>query len=158
MKDSVERIRNAGKSDLLADLAKRNGMDSPSPDDVEGKGVVRCDKDYLALDEHVEMIRVRNGVCNNEAFEEWDMGEYVQLRELIVGDECFQFVKDLRIVGLNALEKMEIGKQCFSKANGCVFEMRDCAKLESVRIGDGSFVGVVSVVFESECFAKGVIG
>ena len=158
MKDSVERIRNAGKSDLLADLAKRNRMDSPSPDDKEGKGVVRCDKDFLALDEDVEVIKVRNGVCNNEAFDEWSMEEYVRLRELIVGDECFQFVKDLRIVGLNALEKVEIGKECFCKASGGVFEMRDCEKLESVKIGDGSFVGVMSVVFESECFVDRVIG
>ena len=27
--------------------------------------------------------------------------------------------------------------------------MRDCEKLKSVKIGDGSFVGVMSVVFES---------
>ena len=118
---------------------------------------MRCNNDFLALDENVEVIKVRNGVCNNEAFEEWEMDEYVRLRELIVGDECFQFVKDLRIVGLNALEKVEIGKQCFCKASGGVFEMRDCAKLESVKIGDDSFVGVVSVVFESECFVEGVM-
>ena len=158
MKDSVERIRNAGRSDLLADLAKRNVIDSPSPDDVVGKGVVRCNNDFLALDEDVEVIRVRNGVCNNEAFDEWSMEEYVRLRELIVGDECFQFVKDLRIVGLNALEKVDVGKECFCKASGGVFEMRDCEKLESVKIGDGSFVGVMSVVFESECFVERVIG
>ena len=35
--------------------------------------------------------------------------------------------------------------------------MRDCEKLESVKIGDGSFVGVVSVVFESECFDEVVM-
>ena len=157
MKDSVERIRNAGRSDLLADLAKRNVIDSPSPDDVVGKGVVRCNNDFLALDEDVEVIRVRNGVCNNEAFDEWSMEEYVRLRELIVGDECFQFVKDLRIVGLNALEKVDVGKECFCKASGGVFEMRDCEKLESVKIGDGSFVGVMSVVFESECCVEVVI-
>ena len=157
MKDSVERIRNAGNSELLVRLAEKGGIVSPSPDDVVGKGVVRCNNDFLALDEKVEGIKVRNGVCNNEAFEEWEVDEYVRLRELIVGDECFQFVKDLRIVGLNALEKVEIGKQCFCKASGGVFEMRDCAKLESVKIGDDSFVGVVSVVFESECFVEGVM-
>ena len=151
MKDSVERIRNAGNSELLVRLAEKGGIVSPSPDDKEGKGVVRCNNDFLALDENVEVIKVRNGVCNNEAFEEWEMNEYVRLRELIVGDECFQYVKDLRIVGLNALEKVEIGKQCFCKASGGVFEMRDCERLKSVKIGDGSFVDVVSVAFESEC-------
>ena len=176
----MERIRNAGNSDLLVSLVKRVGegrsvpVDNPSevnmvPDTViggkpliepvstVGRVIVKNDDDFLLLGENVEVIEVKNGVCNDEDFEEWEMNEYVRLRELIVGDECFQFVKELRIVGLNALEKVEIGRQCFCKASGGVFEMRDCEKVKSVRIGDGSFVGVVSVVFESECFVEGVM-
>ena len=166
----MERIRNEGNSDLLVSLVKRVGkgrsvpMNNPSevnvvPDTVIGGKpvIVKNDDDFLLLDENVEVIEVKKGVCNDEVFEEWGIDEYVRLRELIVGDECFQFVKDLRIVGLNALEKVEIGKQCFYKASGGVFEMRDCEKVKSVKIWDGSFVGVVSVVFESECFDEVVI-
>ena len=170
----MERIRNAGNSDLLVSLVKRVGegrsvtVDNPSEVNVDpatviepvntvGRVIVKNDDDFLLLDESVEGIEVKNGVCNDEDFEEWEMNEYVRLRELIVGDECFQFVKDLRIVGLNALEKVEIGRQCFCKASGGVFEMRDCEKLKSVKIGDNSFVGVVSVVFESECFDEVVM-
>ena len=176
----MERIRNAGKSSLIADLVDRVGegrsvpMSNPSevnmvPDTVigfasvtepvntAGRVIVKNDDDFLLLDESVELIEVKKGVCNDEVFEEWGMNEYVRLRELIVGDECFQFVKDLRIVGLNALENVEIGKQCFCKASGGVFEMRNCERLKSVRIGDGSFVGVMSVVFESECFDEVLI-
>ena len=171
----MERIRSAGKSSLIAELADRVGegrsvtVDNPSevnmvPDTViggkpvskpvntPGRVIIKNDDDFVLLDEDVEGIEVKNGMCNNEAFDEWSMDEYVRLRELIVGDECFQFVKDLKIVGLNALEKVEIGKQCFCEASGGVFEMRDCEKLKSMKIGDGSFVGVVNVVFESECF------
>ena len=173
----MERIRSAGKSSLIADLADRVGegrgvtVNTPAevnmvPDTVigfasviepvntAGRVIMKNDDDFVLLDEDVEVIEVKKGVCNDEAFEEWNMNEYVRLRELIVGDECFQFVKDLKIVGLNALEKVEIGKQCFCNASGGVFEMRNCEKLNSVRIGDGSFVGVVSVVFESECFVE----
>ena len=176
----MERIRSAGNSDLLVSLVKRVGegrsvpVDNPSevnmvpdtvigfasatkPGNTTGRVIVKNDDDFLLLDESVEVIEVKKGVCNDEDFEEWEMAEYVRLRELIVGDECFQFVKDLKIVGLNALEKVEIGKQCFCKASGGVFEMRNCEKLESVKIGDGSFVGVVSVVFESECFDEVMI-
>lgn len=158
----MERVRSAGKSSMIAELADRVGegrsaaVDNPSEVNVApataigfASVIVKCNKDFLSLDEDVEGIEVKNGMCNNEAFDEWSMDEYVRLRELIVGDECFQFVKDLKIVGLNALEKVEIGKECFCKASGGVFEMRDCEKLRSVRIGDGSFVGVMSVVFES---------
>ena len=176
----MERIRSAGKSSLIADLADRVGegrsvpMNNPSeanvvpytviegkpetkPENTVGRVIVKCNMDFLSLDEDVEVIEVKNGMCNNEAFDEWGMEEYARLRELIVGDECFQFVKDLKIVGLNALEKVEIGKQCFCKASGGAFEMRDCAKLKSVKIGDGSFVSVMSVVFESECFDEVLI-
>ena len=168
----MERIRNAGNSDLLVSLVKRVGegrnvpVNNPSgvnvvpntvigfasviePVNTVGRVIVKNDDDFLLLDENVELIEVKKGVCNDEDFEEWEMEDYVRLRELIVCDECFQFVKDLRIVGLNALEKVEIGKECFCKASGGVFEMRDCEKLKSVKIGDGSFVGVASVVFES---------
>ena len=176
----MERIRNAGNSDLLVSLVKRVGegrsvtVDNPSevnmvpdtviggkpetkPENTAGRVIVKCNKDFLSLDENVEVIEVKNGMCSNEAFDEWSMEEYARLRELIVCDECFQFVKDLRIVGLNALEKVEIGKECFCKTSGGVFEMRDCAKLKNVKIGDGSFVSVVSVVFESECFDQVVM-
>ena len=176
----MERIRNVGNSDLLVSLVKRMGegrsvtVDNSSevnmvPDTVigfasviepvntVGRVIVKKDDDFVLLDEDVEGIEVKNGMCNNEAFDEWSMDEYVRLRELIVGDECFQFVKDLKIVGLNALEKVDIGKQCFCKTSGGVFKMRDCEKLKSVKIGDGSFVGVVSVVFESECFDEVVM-
>ena len=176
----MERIRSAGNSDLLVSLVKRVGegrsvpMNNPSevnmvPDTVigfaymsepvstVGRVIVKNDDDFVLLDENVEVIEVKKGVCNNEAFDEWSMDEYVRLRELIVGDECFQFVKDLKIVGLNSLEKVEIGKQCFCKASGGVFEMRDCERLKSVKIGDGSLVGVMSVVFESECFDEVMI-
>ena len=174
----MERIRSAGNSDLLVSLVKRVGegrsvlMSNPSevnmvPDtviegkpateNIAGRVIVKCNKDFLSLDENVEVIEVKNGMCSNEAFDEWSMEEYARLRELIVGDECFQFVKDLMIVGLNALEKVEIGKQCFCKASGGVFEMRNCEKVKSVIIGDGSFVGVMSVVFESECCVEVVM-
>ena len=176
----MERIRNAGNSDLLVSLVKRVGegrsvtVNTPAevnmvPDTViggkpviepvstVGRVTVKNDDDFVLLDESVEVIEVKKGVCNDEDFEEWEMNEYVRLRELIVGDECFQFVKDLRIVGLNALEKVEIGRQCFCNASGGVFEMRNCEKLESVKIGDGSFVSVVSVVFESKCFDEVVM-
>ena len=176
----MERIRNAGNSDLLVSLVKRVGegrnvpVNNPSgvnvvpntvigfasvikPVNTVGRVIVKNDDDFLLLDESVELIEVKKGVCNDEDFEEWEMNEYVRLRELIVGDECFQFVKDLKIVGLNALEKVEIGKECFCNASGGVFEMRNCEKVKSVKIGDGSFVSVVSVVFESKCFDEVVM-
>ena len=45
------------------------------------------DDDFVLLDESMEVIEVKNGMCNDEDFDEWEMDEYVRLRELIVGDK-----------------------------------------------------------------------
>ena len=100
----MERIRSAGKSSLIADLADRVGegrsvaMDNPSevnvapatviePVNTVGRVIVKNDDDFLLLDENVEVIEVKKGVCNDEDFDEWNMEDYVRLKELIVGDE-----------------------------------------------------------------------
>ena len=143
----VKPVRPEG---VIVDPVRPEGV-IVDPVRQEGLIVLKCDNDFVTLDENVTCILVNKGICTSEDFDEWEINEYVQLRELIVGDECFQYVKDLKIVGLNELKKVEIGKQCFCKTNGGEFVLKDCEKLESVKIGDGSFVGVMNVVLESEC-------
>ena len=173
----MERLRITGKSRYLDELAERAGfalgtstcssaqviwssdmfMEVQPVDRLNFLNVVimKCDDDYYSLDRNVKVIITMKGVCNEAAFDAWNICQYVQLKELIVGDECFQYVKDLKIVGLNELEKMQIGKESFCKTRGGAFELKDCEALESVQIGDGSFTGVMSVVFESECCTGG---
>ena len=80
----MERIRNEGNSDLLVSLVKRVGkgrsvpMNNPSevnvvpgtviggkpliePVNTVGRVIVKCNKDFLSLEEDVEVIEVRNG-------------------------------------------------------------------------------------------------
>ena len=61
------------------------------------------------------------------------------LRELIVGKGCLKYVKGLKLMGMNALEKVEIGDGCFSKAEGKL-EVTDCKKMKSLNIGSYSCV------------------
>ena len=148
MKESVERIRNTGKASLLNELVDKMGPVIPVIN--VNKVVIECDDDYVLLDKNVEVIEVGNGVCCNSHFTQLGLSEFVKLRELVVGDECFHYVNDLRLIGLNMLIRVEIGKHCFYQTNEGEFVLKDCEKLETVKIGDGSFVGVVNVVFESE--------
>ena len=118
----MERIRSAGKTSVIAKLADRvrEGrsvtVDNPSevnvvpytviePVNTVGRVIVKNDDDFVLLDEDVEVIEVievKNGVCNNEAFEDWEMGEYVRLRELIVGGVFdLNFLNE--ISGINAV-------------------------------------------------------
>lgn len=87
-----------------------------------------------------EGIVVKDGVGNDEVVASWDMGLYKSLRELIIGDGCFAFMAGLKLEGMDALEKVEIGGECFSMAEGTM-EVVDCVKLGHLKIGSDSCVG-----------------
>lgn len=126
--------------------------------------------DFFLTYETSEGIVVKDGVGNDEVVASWDMGLYKSLRELIIGDGCFAYMAGLKLEGMAVLEKVEIGRECFSMAEGtmevvnchklkclkigsdsCVgwseFVMRDCA-VEEIEIGDGCFVNCEKIVLE----------
>ena len=123
---------------------------STKPETVSKLVVVKTDDDINLINNETEEITMKNGICNDESVVEWSFCKYWQLREVVIGNECFPFVKDLIVEKMHHLEKLEIGQNCFCKVSGGAFVIRDCEELRSVIINGGSFVGVTSVVFESE--------
>ena len=77
---------------------------------------------------------------------EWtclDLSSFVCLRELKVGDDCFNEVVEVKLIGLKKLERVVIGKKCFavergSDPDGC-FYLKDCERLRELKIGPYSF-------------------
>ena len=96
--------------------------------------------DFFLTYETTEGIVVKDGVGNDEVVASWDMGLYKSLRELIVGDGCFAYMAGLKLEGMAELEKVEIGSECFSMAEGKM-EVVNCAKLKCLKIGSDSCVG-----------------
>ena len=66
-----------------------------------------------------------------------------------MGDNCFMKTKELRLIGLHALERVVIGKHSFTKCtynpvkDGITpnrhFYLKDCEKLKVLKIGCYSF-------------------
>ena len=66
-----------------------------------------------------------------------------------MGDYCFKETEELRLIGLNGLERVVIGKDCFAKypydanKDGMDpkrhFYLKNCEKLRELKIGCGSF-------------------
>ena len=96
--------------------------------------------DFFLTYETSEGIVVKDGVGNDEVVASWDMGLYKSLRELIIGDGCFAYMAGLKLEGMDTLEKVEIGGECFSMAEGTM-EVVDCVKLKCLKIGSDSCVG-----------------
>ena len=191
MKDAAERIVNAGISWILLEMAKRIG--NVVKEEESGSGVVsenvvamtrigeefdevglksnehtlivKKDEDLVGLDAGNEVIRVMNGVCNDPDIEEWSLNDCSsRLRELVLGDDCLQFVSELKLVGFGCLEKVEIGMRCCCESDGGSLEVSGCKRLRSVKVGDGSCVewsgfvmkncGVEEVSIGDGCFVS----
>ena len=106
------------------------------------KAVISCQRDWDCVDKRmVESIEVSDGCCNEEGLKELDLSGFVNLRELMVGDECFENVKKVNICGLKELEKMIVGSKSFTKEkdvwlyekDGC-FNLKNCPKLKELRV------------------------
>ena len=98
--------------------------------------------DYLSST--VTQIIVNTGVSDIK-LTELDLSRFHQLKVLEIGDYCFYYVKEVKLIELNKLESVEIGNNCFEikKRSGkdpdYSFCLKDCPKLKSLRIGHHSF-------------------
>ena len=100
----------------------------------------------VLLHNHVEELRVSDGYCNEEGLKELDLHLFVNLRELKVGNECFENVNEVKLIGLIKLESVVIGENSFTKnKNGYGddpnrhFYLKNCPKLRSLKMGRYSF-------------------
>ena len=106
------------------------------------KAVISCKRDWDCIDKRVGVIEVSNGCCNEEGLKELDLSGFVNLRELKVGDECFMYVNEVKLIGLRELESVCIGSKSFRRDNdskGGSFYLKNCPKLKSLKIGRYSF-------------------
>ena len=189
----MDRIVKNGNSSTLYELAKRVGNAAASKATTESMNVVamtmlnhplgeKAQKtrvvieksgDLVEGDDSTEGIEVKSGACNEPSVVKWRLDAYSGLKELVVGDDCLQYVSELVLSGFARLERVEIGMRCFSSSSdgemevsgcgalkrvvvsdGCCerwssFVMRNCDSLQEVVIGDGCFVRCENTVFES---------
>ena len=90
-------------------------------------------------------IIIDNGVSQSD-FTELDLSRFLQLKLLSVGDHCFSYVNEVKVIGLNELESVEIGMNSFTQHKNDYgndpnrhFYVKNCPKLKSLRIGRFSF-------------------
>ena len=203
MKDAVERITNKGNSSLLLQLAEKVGSVAVAPATLsenvvamtrintpEEKAPVRVtpqrevtgltqridkDDDFYIKNQSTEVILMKANVCNDPDINRWNLNMFPSLRVVVVGDNCLECLKELKLDGLKCLEKVEIGARCCWRACGCCLEvsgceklrsveigggscvnwngfvMKDCESVEEVSVGDGCFMSCENIVFDSEC-------
>ena len=127
------KVQNAGKMKEEMDVRKKPVTIS-SVYDLEN------------VDVGVGVLVVASGCCNDSGLRVLDFSRFRNLREVRVGNECFNDVKEVKLNGLKQLERVEIGKQCFYEYNNWAyhgqdghFYLKNCERLRELKIGRWSF-------------------
>ena len=90
-------------------------------------------------------IIIDNGVSQSD-FSELDLSRFSQLKSFTVGEHCFSYVEEVKMIGVSELESVEIGMNSFTQhKNGGGndpnrhFYLKNCPKLKSLKMGRYSF-------------------
>ena len=108
------------------------------------KGIVLNAEDLENLPVHVKSINVEK--CEDYRKEVLDLSRFGELVELKIGEACFMYVNELKLIGLSELESVEIGMNSFTKNKNSWgndpnrhFYLKNCPKLKSLKMGRYSF-------------------
>ena len=102
-------------------------------------------------------IIIDNGVSKSD-FSELDLSRFLQMKSLSVGDHCFSYVNEVKMIGLSELESVEIGMNSFTKFKNTWqitsdpnrhFYVKNCPKLKSLKMGRYSFSDYTVIEIEN---------
>ena len=103
----------------------------------------------------MEVMIVDNNACNDKCFTALDLSLFSNLKVFEVGDYSFSFVDEVKLIGLNQLERVVIGENSFTKEKNSRgydpnrhFYLKDCDNLRELRIGVSSFINYASCTIE----------
>ena len=117
-------------------------------DDNQIEKRVVLNEENLLLHSHIEELIVESNSCNGPEWTALDLGFIPSLQLLQVGDYCFANVDEVKLIGLNHLERVVIGKKSFTKEKydspssinpNRHFYLKDCESLRELKIGRYSF-------------------
>ena len=102
--------------------------------------------DLNALSSTVTEIIVENRCCRDPSFTVLDLTRFTSVRRIVIGDEAFMYVNEVKLIGMNELESVEIGENSFTQHKNSWgndpnrhFYLKNCPKLKSLKMGRYSF-------------------
>ncbi|KAM7454400.1 hypothetical protein BLSTO_04843 [Blastocystis sp. subtype 1] len=104
--------------------------------------------ELMRMNRNAEVLIVDNNACNDESFTELDLSSFTSLRVFEVGYYSFAYVNEVKLIGLNQLESVVIGMNCFTKCKYlCLwsinpdrhFYLKNCERIRELKMGSCSF-------------------
>ena len=99
---------------------------------------------WNTLDSGITELIVVSNSLNDPSLTVLDFTRFKRLKRIVVGKACFMYVDEVKLIGLNELESVEIGENSFTKNNygndpNRHFYLKNCPKLKSLKMGRYSF-------------------
>ena len=113
--------------------------------DGHGKTSVALRKGNELLHNHIEELTVCDNACNGEEWKVLDLSWMPSLKLLDVGERCFKYVNEVKLIGLTELKRVAIGDGSFGRRDAMGFKdnrrfcLKNCPSLKSLRFCDYSF-------------------
>ena len=108
-----------------------------------------------ALNSAVTELTVSHNSFNTAA-SELRLSRYKRLKRIVIGNECFMYVNEVKLVGLSELESVEIGMNSFTQHKNWYgndpnrhFYLKNCPKLKSLKMGRYSFSDYTVIEIEN---------
>ena len=91
----------------------------------------------------VEELTISSNEYSDASVSEFKLSWLVQLKRIVIGDDCFGKVRVFDLYGLCELESVVVGLRSFrisdaERSDGS-YRIVNCPKLKSIQIGDESF-------------------
>ena len=94
----------------------------------------------------MEVMIVDNNACNDKCFTALVLSLFSNLKVFEVGDYSFAFVEEVKLIGLSHLERVVIGKNCFTKEKNDWgndpnrhFYLKNCKRVRELKMSRYSF-------------------
>ena len=87
--------------------------------------------------ENPQVITLNDGIGNDPGITEWGRSAYQSITQILIGNDCLQFLTRLELKQYPCLEILTIGKNCCTKEKGELLIV-ECPSLRSILIGSKS--------------------
>ena len=98
------------------------------------------------LSKRVTELVIPPKCCNETEWSAFDVSGLKWLKSIKIGDDCFENVKEVKLIGFKRLERIVIGRNCFTKHKNTYgydsyrrFYLKSCPQLRELRVGRYSF-------------------
>ena len=129
------------------------------PASVSDKHITVCNGvNWMTLNPSTTHITVEGNCGNDVSLTVLDLSRFQYLKELVVGDESFMYVNEVKLIRLHYLESVVIGMNSFTKFKSTSsitpypnrhFYLKNCPKLKSLKMGRYSFSDYTVIEIES---------